>query len=271
MPGSLALVLKDIWAAGDAYEAYVGRWSRQIAVDFLHGLRVPPRRRWADIGCGTGALSTAIVAHTDPVEVVGVDPSEGFIRDARARLTDPRASFRTGDAQALPLPDNHFEAVVGGLMLNFVPDPARAVAEFVRVAAPGATVAAYVWDYADGMQMMRYFWDAATAIDPAAADHDEGRRFQLCQPASLRALWTDAGLRDVQVRAIEVPAVFADFDDYWQPFLGATGTAPAYLASLPSATRDSLRDHLRAALPWTESGSIPLTLRAWSTHGTLPR
>lgn len=261
-------MLKDIWAAGDAYEAYVGRWSRQVAVGFLDWLRVPARRRWADIGCGTGALSAAIVAHADPVEVVGVDPSPSFVRDARARLTDPRASFRTGDALALPLVEKHFEAVVGGLMLNFVPDPARAVAQFARVAAPGATVAAYVWDYADGMQMMRYFWDAAVALDPDAAQLDEGQRFGLCRPDPLRALWSAAGLRDVKVRAIDVEATFAGFDDFWRPFLGGAGTAPGYVAALPPDKREVLRGQLRASLPWSESGAIAMTLRAWAVRGT---
>jgi SAM-dependent methyltransferase len=263
-------VLKDVWAVGDAYEAYVGRWSRRVSVAFLSWLQLPARGRWADIGCGTGALSAAILAQADPVEVVGVDPSEQFLMDARARLTDPRVRFHTGDAQALPLMDRHFSAVVSGLAINFVPDPSRAVAEFARITAEGGVAAAYVWDYAEGMQMMRYFWDAATAIDPAAGQLDELRRFALCRPEPLRALWTQAGLQDVAVEAIEVPTVFKDFDDYWGPFLGGQGPAPAYVKTLTDQHRDSLREHLRASLPWSEDGSISLTARAWAVKGTIP-
>src|SRR5258705_11122744 len=146
-----------MWVIGDAYEAYVGRWSRRVALEFLRWLDVPAGRHWLDVGCGTGALTETVLAVADPALVVGVDPAEGFLADARARVVDPRASFRTGDAQSLPLPDRRFDAVVSGLALNFVPDAHRAAAEFARLATVEGVVAAYVWDYADGMAMMRYF------------------------------------------------------------------------------------------------------------------
>ena len=161
-----------------------------------------------------------------------MDPSEGFLATARARIVDPRSTFQVGDARRCRCPTAVFDAVVSGLALNFVPDPGRAAAEFARVAVPGGVAAAYVWDYAEGMAMMRHFWDAAAALDPAAAELDEGRRFPLCRPEPLRDLWTDAGLDDVTVRAIDVPTVFADFDDYWRPFLGGQGPAPGYVMSL---------------------------------------
>src|SRR5262245_2813377 len=126
----------EVWAAGDAYEAYVGRWSRAVAPEFVRWLGVPGGRRWLDVGCGTGALTAAVLAGADPVEVVGVDPSEGFLATARTRTGDPRARFEVGDARAVPLPDRSVDAVVSGLALNFVPDPAAALAEFARVAAP---------------------------------------------------------------------------------------------------------------------------------------
>jgi hypothetical protein len=141
------------------------------------------------------------------------------------------------------------------------------VAEFARVAKSGRVAAAYVWDYAEGMAMMRYFWDAATALDPAAADLDEGRRFPLCRPEPLRELWTDAGLDNVSVQAIEVSAVFADFDDYWRPFLGGQGPAPGYVMSLTEEHRRALRDLLRVRLPSAVDGSIQLTARAWAVRG----
>ncbi|MEV4511913.1 methyltransferase domain-containing protein [Dactylosporangium sp. NPDC049525] len=255
----------EVWARGDAYEAYVGRWSRPVAARFLQWLAVPPGRRWLDVGCGTGALTGTIMAAAAPSEVTGVDPSDGFLTTARSRLT---ARFVTGDARALPVPDAAVDVVVSGLALNFVPGPAAAVAEFARVAAPGGVVAAYVWDYADGMAMMRHFWDAATGLDPAAAALDEGRRFSICSTGALSDLWSAVGLSDVTTRPIDTTAVFADFDDYWIPFLGGTGPAPGYVASLSEEHRDALRDLLRERLPRAADGSIPLLARALAVRGT---
>ena len=260
---------QDLWAVGEAYEDYVGRWSRRVAEAFVRWLDVPAGRRWLDVGCGTGALTATVLAAAEPAEVVGVDPSEGFLATARARVADPRADFRAGDARSLPVPDRSFHAVVSGLALNFVPDPGRAAAEVARVTAPGGVAAAYVWDYAGGMEMMRHCWDAAIALDPVVAELDEGRRFPLCQPEPLAQLWTDAGLGRVAVEAIEVPTVFSDFDDYWNPFLGGQGPAPAYVMSLPDERRAALRDLVRTRLPIAPDGSITLTARAWAVRGEL--
>ena len=259
----------DVWQAGDAYEAYVGRWSRPVAAAFLDWLAIPPGRSWLDVGCGTGALTAAILERSQPSAVTGMDPSESFLAVARDRIRDPRADFRPADARDLPLPAAAVDVTVSALALNFVPEPAAAVAEFVRVTRPGGTVAAYVWDYAGGMEMMRYFWDAAVALDPAAAELAEAHRFPLCQPDPLRLLWTDAGLGAVTVSPIEVPMVFVDFDDYWRPFLGGQGPAPGYAMSLPVQQRDALRDRIRATLVSTADGSIPLVARAFAVRGTL--
>jgi SAM-dependent methyltransferase len=260
-------VVHEIWAVGDAYEAYVGRWSRRVAEEFVRRLDVPTGRRWLDVGCGTGALTETVLAVANPAEVLGVDPSEAFLATAETRIADARVSFRAGDARSLPLPDHGFDVVVSGLALNFVPEPTRAAAEFVRVIRPGGVAAAYVWDYAEGMAMMRHFWAAAAALDPAAAELDEGSRFPLCRPEPLGQLWTDAGLDAVTVRAIEVPTVFADFDDYWTPFLGGQGPAPGYAMSLTEEHRGDLRELLRARLPAGPDGSVPLTARAWAVRG----
>jgi SAM-dependent methyltransferase len=257
-----------MWAVGEAYEAYVGRWSRRVAAAFLRWLNVSAGRHWLDVGCGTGALTEAIMAVADPGLVVGIDPAEGFLVDARARVADSRVSFHTGDARSLPLPGRHFDAVVSGLALNFVPDEHQAVTEFARVATVNGTVAAYVWDYADGMAMMRYFWDAATTLDPGAAEMDEGRRFRLCQPGPLGELWTGAGLKNVAVRSIDVDTVFTSFDDFWTPFLGGQGPAPAYAMSLTQHDREALRDLLRERLPAGRDGTIALAARAWAVRGT---
>ena len=153
-------------------------------------------------------------------------------------------------------------------MLNFIPDQTKAVAEMRRTTLPGGTVAAYVWDYAGEMQLMRHFWDAAIALKPAARELDESMRFPGCRPEPLLALFSAAGLRDAAVKAIDVPTVFKDFDDYWSPFLGGQGPAPGYCMSLSEADRVALRDRIRAGLPLAADGSIPLIARAWAVRGT---
>ncbi|TDD38998.1 class I SAM-dependent methyltransferase [Actinomadura sp. KC06] len=257
----------DEWAGSDAYEDYVGRWSRRVADPFLRWLDVPAGKRWLDVGCGTGALTATVLTLKDPAQVIGLDSSEAFLVGARAQVSDARASFIVGDARTLPFPDDRFDAVVSGLALNFVPEPHLAVAEFGRVAAQGGTVAAYVWDYGEGMAMMRYFWDAATTLDPAAAELDEGRRFPICHPERLHRLWADTGLDDIVVEPIEVATVFSDFDDYWRPFLGGQGPAPGYAMSLDEQHRNALRDLLHARLPACPDGSVALTARAWAVKG----
>ena len=211
---------KDTWASGAAYEPYVGRWSRLVAREFLAWLAIRPGACWLDIGCGTGALSQTILEVVSPRLVVGVDPSQGYIAFAREQIQDTRADFLLGDAQALPVSSSAYDIVVSGLVLNFVPHPTQALREMVRAVRKGGTVAAYVWDYAGQMQLMRYFWNAAVALDPAACTLDEGQRFPLCQPEPLRQLFQTAQLRKVEVRSIDVPTTFRNFDDYWSPFLG---------------------------------------------------
>jgi SAM-dependent methyltransferase len=256
-----------MWQTGDAYEAYIGRWSRRIAPIFVRQLDAPASLRWLDVGCGTGALTSAVLAAGDPAEVVGADPSEGFLATARAAVTDPRASFEVADARELPFADDSFDVVVSGLVLNFVPDPARAAAEIARVTR--GLAAAYLWDLAEGMELIRHFWEAAAELDPAkVAELDEGRRFTLCRPEPLGRLWTEAGFTGVSVGEIKIPTVFTGFDDYWRPFLGAQGPAPAYLATLPEARRAQVRELLRSRLPTNPDGSIPLSARAWVVRGT---
>ncbi len=258
---------QDTWASGDAYEPYVGRWSRLVAREFLKWLGVPSGRKWLDVGCGTGALSQAILQETAPSRVKGIDRSDGYIAHVQKLIQDDRARFEVGDAQALPDGPGSYDAVVSGLMLNFVPEPGRAASEMRRVAKPDGIVAAYVWDYAGEMQLMRHFWDAVTALDPQAFDLDEGRRFPLCRPEPLTELFRGAGLRDVEVRAIDIPTHFKDFDDYWSPFLGGQGPAPSYAMSLNEERRAGLRERIRLGLPFAPDGSIPLVARAWAVRG----
>jgi SAM-dependent methyltransferase len=261
----------DVWASGDAYEPYVGRWSRIVARDFVAWLAVPPGSRWLDVGCGTGAISQSILDIAQPAGIVAVDPSEAYTAYARRRFEGAPVEVRIGDARALPVADSSFDAVVCGLMLNFVPaaDQPKAAAGMVRAARPGGTVGAYVWDYAGEMQFMRHFWDAAVALDPENEDLDEGPRFPICQPEPLAALYRDAGLANVEVRAIDIPTIFRDFDDYWTPFIGGQGAAPAYAMALTEEHRAALRDRIRAGLPFAPDGSIHLIARVWAVRGAV--
>jgi SAM-dependent methyltransferase len=264
----MTIARKDTWASGELYEPYVGRWSRLVAQEFLAWLAVPPGRSWLDVGCGTGALTQTILAAATPARVVGVDPSAGYIAYAREQMRDARVRFDVSDAQRLPFDTATFDAVVSGLVLNFVPNPEQAVTEMKRLARPGGVVAAYVWDYAGKMELMRFFWDAAVALNPAAANLDEGRRFPLCKPEPLRQLFAATGLRGVEVRAIDVPTHFRDFDDYWTPFLGGQAPAPGYAMSLAEEQRIALREQIRRTLPIEPDGSIRLIARAWAVRGT---
>jgi hypothetical protein len=157
---------------------------------------------------------------------------------------------------------------VSGLVLNFIPTLEPAVRTMAQATHQGGTVAAYVWDYADGMQLIRQFWDTAVALDPAVSELDEGRRFPICKPEPLGQLFQAAGLERVETRALEVETVFRDFDDYWSPFLGGQGPAPAYAMALGEVARARLREQLRAALPHAADGSIRLPARAWAVRGT---
>jgi SAM-dependent methyltransferase len=258
---------KDVWASGDAYESYVGRWSRLVAREFLSWLGVASGSQWLDVGCGTGALSQTILALAAPAQVKGIDRADGYIARAREQVQDSRASFEVGDAQALADEAARYDAAVSGLALNFIPQPNRAVSEMMRVVKPDGIVAAYVWDYAGKMQLMRHFWNAAAALDPLARELDEGRRFPICRPNPLRELFQSAGLRDVEVRPLDIATDFRDFDDYWTPFLGGQGPAPSYAMSLSVEQRSALRECIRAGLPFAADGSIPLVARAWAVRG----
>jgi SAM-dependent methyltransferase len=258
---------REVWASGDFYEPYVGRWSRIVAQEFIRWLALPEEGQWLDVGCGTGALCQAILDLANPQKVRGIDRSEGFIEYARSRLSDPRAAFETGDAQALPVDSGTYDAVVSGLVLNFVPQPSQMVAEMARAVRKGGSIALYVWDYAGKMQLMRHFWNAATALDPAAHDLDEGRRFPICNPNLLAELFQNAGLSQVEVRPIDISTDFKDFDDYWSPFLGGQAPAPRYAMSLSEERRAQLRERIYNSLPFALDGSIPLVARAWAIRG----
>ena len=248
---------EDTWSRGEAYERFVGRWSRLVAHKFVGWLEVEPGRDWLDVGCGAGALTEAILEHAHPESMTGVDLSAGFL--ARARAAAGRgAAFVLGDAMALPFADGRFRATVSGLALNFAPQPRQCLGEIARVTLPGGLVAAYVWDYSGKMEMLRAFWDAAVAVDPGTEALDEGLRFPICAREPLVELCRKVGLQAVESRAVDVPTHFSDFDDYWLPFLGGQGPAPR---TLPGCRQISgwRSETPAAALPAAEDGSISLT------------
>jgi SAM-dependent methyltransferase len=265
MPVDLA---SDTWESGDPYEQYVGRWSRRVAPRFLSWLNVPAGQRWVDVGCGTGALCAAILDGCSPSALTGVEPSEGFLKTAQSNLAG-RATLVQGTAAAIPLDDQAADVVVSGLVLNFVPDVGAALAEMARVLSSGGHLGGYVWDYSGKMELIRRFWDAVVELVPEAAKLHEGVRFPLCQPEALLSALRKAGLRAPETTAIDVRTDFASFDDYWSPFLGGQGPAPAYAMSLGEAARARLRGHLRERLPIEPDGSASLVARAWAFRASV--
>jgi SAM-dependent methyltransferase len=257
--------VSDAWERGDPYEQYVGRWSRRVAPTFLKWLNVPAGRRWLDVGCGTGALCAAILDTCAPSSVAGVEPSEGFLESARRQLGS-RASLYRGSATAVPLANASVDAVVSGLVLNFVPDQPGALAEMARVTGKDGIIGAYVWDYAGKMELMRFFWDAAVKLDASVKQMDEGIRFPLCRAEALAELFAGARLEQVEVTAIDIATPFSSFEDYWRPFLGGQGPAPAYAMSLDESARMRLRESIKERIPVLPDGSISMTARAWAVR-----
>jgi len=260
-----------LWSGGNAYERYMGRWSRRIAPLFLDQLNAPSDADWADVGCGTGVLSAAIIDQCAPRRVAGIDPSEAFIEAARSLIDDRRFQCQQGNGEALPYDDDEFTVAVSGLVLNFVGDKDKAVAEMSRVVRPGGIVGLYVWDYAGHMQIMRYFFDAAIELDDGARKFDDGINAPICRPGPLSRLFEEAHLTDIEVEKLDIPAAFENFEDYWTPFLGGTGSAPKYCTSLSPEEQTRLREKLRNRLPTGPDGEILLAVRAWSIKGIVTK
>lgn len=259
----------EMFSAGDAYERFMGRWSRQLAPLLVTFAGVRDGDAVLDVGSGTGALTAAVAAAAPSSHIVGIDLSAPYVAVARARYPDERIRFDVGDAQQLQLAARRFDRTLSLLVINFIPDRSRALAEMIRVTRPGGTVASAVWDYGEGMEMLRVFWDEAVALDPAAAARDE-RHMPLSRQGELGALWREHGLRDVSEEAFTITTRFSSFDDYWLPFLEKQGPAGDYTASLPAGEREALRRRLRVRL-LADGPDRPFTLlaRAWAVRGTV--
>ena len=257
------------WSDGGAYDEFIGRWSRLVAPEVVAWTRLPRGAVWVDAGCGTGMVTRALL-DAGAASVLAVDRSEGYVQHARERLTDSRVRFEVADVVRIPARDSAVDGLLCGLVLNFLPDPHAAMAEFLRVVRPGGVVAAYVWDYADGMELLRGFWDAAMSVDPAASALNEGVRFPLCALRPLWSLFEDAGLVDVEARTVEVDDTFPDGEAVWRPFLGGQGPGPAYVATLDAPARERLRAAYLHRIGADGAGPVRLAARAIAARGRVP-
>lgn len=249
---------------GDAYDRFIGRYGPALADAMLDLVGVRSGMRLLDVGCGTGALAGQAAARVGATNVAAADPSEPFVETCRRRV--PEADVQIAPAESLPFEDDAFDAVLAQLVLPFMTDAPQGAAEMRRVAKPGGVVVACVWDYAGGMRLLRAFWDAAASIDPENAARDEGRLLRYAKPDELQALWSEAGLDDVDVAALDVEAPYDDFDALWTPFLAGIGPAGSYAVSLEPDAQAALREQLRENLG-NPGGPFTLAATAWCVRG----
>jgi SAM-dependent methyltransferase len=225
--------------------------------------------RWLDVGCGTGALTSAILHAADPALVLGCDPAEPFVEHARKTVLDDRVSFVSAGVGELPEIEGGYDAIVSGLVFNFLPSPGEALKAMLACLRPGGLVGAYVWDYAGRMDFLRLFWAEAAALDSQAGELDEGLRFPLCQAGALAELLFASGLSGIRQGPIDIRTAFANFSDFWAPFEQGTGPAPSYVAALEPGARAELQQRLRARLTHNHDGPFELVARAWAAAGRL--
>jgi ubiquinone/menaquinone biosynthesis C-methylase UbiE len=252
---------------GAAYERMMGIWSRLAGDIFLDWLAPRSGLRWIDIGCGNGAFTELLVERCAPAEVQGIDPSEAQLAFARARPAARAAKFRQGDATALAFSEGRFDAAVMALVLFFVPDPAKGVAEMMRVVCRGGTVASYVWDMLGGGVPLEPIQVEmrAMGVTPLLPPRSDASRME-----ALRDLWTGAGLNAVETREITVQRTFADFDDFWTTTLLGSSVGPT-VAAMASGDVELLKTRVRARLPADAAGRITYGARANAVKGRVPK
>lgn len=252
-------------SSGDAYDSFMGRYSRPLASVFVDFAGVAPGQRALDVGCGPGALTRVLADRLGADHVAAVDPTDQFVE--ACRRANPGVDVRAGRAEAVPFDDASFDVAAAQLVLHFVSTPASAADEMRRVVHPGGTVAACVWDFDGGMAMLRHFWDAALTVDPAAPD--EARLMSFGRSGETAELFTAAGLEDVSESVLAITAGYVDFDELWTSFLGGVGPAGAYLVSLGEPDRAAVAAALfeRVGSP---SGAFELSASAHAARGRRP-
>ncbi len=262
----------NMFGDAEAYERFMGRWSGLLGPHLVNFAGVRDEGKVLDIGSGTGALSFCIARQKNHCQVLGIDPSDGYVKYAKSRNPVPeRVSFEAGDARQLRFPDETFQCCLSLVVFNFIPDVRKALDEARRVTEPGGCVAAAVWDYAAGMRMLRVFWDAAVKVDPGAEKLDESH-MPLCRAGELEELWKQGGLEDVSSRPLDITMRFESFADFWDPFLLGQGPAGAYLRNADSRRREALREVVKRRLAiQREDGRLRLQARAWAVRGRAPK
>jgi SAM-dependent methyltransferase len=259
-----------IFSEAQAYERFMGRWSRSLAPLFVRFAGVRDGDTVLDVGSGTGALTAAVAKIAPSSHIVGIDPAAAYVALAQSQHGSTLVRFEVGDAQQMRFENAMFDRTLSLLVVNFIPDVRRALGEMRRVTKPKGTVAAAVWDYGDGMEMLRAFWDEAVALTPTNAAKDE-RNMPLCRRGDLETLWREQGLQAVVEEELTIETRFASFDDFWTPFLQKQGPAGAYAASLSAESLEALRARLRRRLLGTgPDKAIVLHARAWVVRGTIP-
>ncbi|MGE0260134.1 MAG: class I SAM-dependent methyltransferase [Alphaproteobacteria bacterium] len=248
---------------GAAYERGMGPWSRLVANVFIEWLEPPRGLRWIDVGCGNGVFTELLVERCAPAELHGIDPSEGQLAFARTRPAARVAQFRAGDAVALPFPDDRFDAAVMALVIFFLREPERGVAEMARVVRSGGTVATYAWDYIGNGAPTSPIVSEIRAMGhtPATPPSLSASRIDV-----LRNLWTNAGIEAVETREVKVTRTFADFDALWASSL-AHPVIAAIVARMNTAEIEQLKERVRARLPGDGAGRITYCARANAIKG----
>ena len=253
------------------YERYMGRWSRLLVPGYLAFAGVRNGDRVLDVGTGTGSLASILEATRGSSEIVGIDPSEGFISYAKKNAKSGRLRYEVGDAQALQFRDASFDQTMALLVMNFIPDHDKAIGEMRRVTRPQGVVSACVWDYNAGMEMLRFFWDEVVALDPAMTPKDE-RNMKLSREGQLGELWKKAGFVDIREKPVVIEQAYTSFDDYWGPFLKGAGPGGAFVVSLSDERRRQLEARMRKRLLGDrEDGAFVLKARAWCVRGEVPK
>jgi SAM-dependent methyltransferase len=268
----VALSSTFVASSGDGYELQMGRWSRRLAEPFLDFCGCCGGEIILDAGCGTGALTAAILQRSKTARISGVDFSDAYVEHARQTIHDSRAQFSVGDICALTHESASFDRVLALLVLHFVPEAGEAVAELCRVARPGATVGATVWDSRGGFVANRMFFDAAGALFPSG-NEARARNYTrpMTKPGELANAWRAGGLTDVRDTMLTIRMEFGSFDDYWMPYEGKDGPGAQFLATLKAEERERLRNVVRAAyLDGDPDGPRSYAATAWAVKGVVP-